>query len=103
MALALFVSGKLRIDVSAMLVMVLLILLEPWTRVTPQLGLSGFSNPATLTVLAMFVLSEGIRRTGVIRAIGRKLIQLTGDDETKQLAATIGLAGPLAGFVNNTP
>jgi di/tricarboxylate transporter len=102
-ALVLFVSGKIRIDVSALLVMVLLILLEPWTRVTPELGLSGFANPATLTVLAMFVLSEGVRRTGVIRAIGRELIQLTGDDETKQLAATIGLAGPLAGFVNNTP
>jgi len=102
-ALALFVSGRIRIDVSAVLVMVLLILLEPWTRITPELGLSGFANPATLTVLAMFVLSEGVRRTGVIRVIGRKLIQLTGDDETKQLAATIGLAGPLAGFVNNTP
>ncbi len=102
-ALALFVSSRIRIDVSAVLVMVLLILLEPWTRITPELGLSGFANPATLTVLAMFVLSEGVRRTGVIRAVGRKLIQLTGDDESKQLAATIGLAGPLAGFVNNTP
>ncbi len=102
-AFVLFVFEPIRIDIAAISILVLLVVLEPWTRVSPELGLSGFANPATLTVLAMFVLSEGIQRTGAIRILGNRLIALTGDDERKQLAATIGLAGSTAGFVNNTP
>jgi di/tricarboxylate transporter len=69
----------------------------------PAEALSGFSSPATVTVLAMFILSEGVRRTGVVRLIGRKLRQFTGPSELRQLVATLGISGPLAGIVNNTP
>ncbi len=102
-AVLLFVFEPIRVDIAAISILVILVVLEPWTRISPELGLSGFANPATLTVLAMFVLSEGIQRTGAVRILGNRLIALTGDDERKQLAATIGLAGSTAGFVNNTP
>jgi di/tricarboxylate transporter len=36
-------------------------------------GLSGFSNQATITIGAMFILSEGLRQTGVLRALGAVL------------------------------
>ncbi|MFW5938555.1 MAG: SLC13 family permease, partial [Halanaeroarchaeum sp.] len=75
----------------------------PWTGGTPTDGVSGFSNPATVTVLAMFILSEGIRQTGAVQILTRWVSKFTGDDETKQLGAVIGLAGLPAGFVNNTP
>ncbi|TYL36556.1 SLC13 family permease [Natronococcus pandeyae] len=101
--LVLFVFEPIPIDIAAISILVVLVALEPWTQVTPELGLSGFANQATLTVLAMFVLSDGIQRTGAIRILGDWLISLTGDDERKQLAATIGLAGSTAGFINNTP
>jgi len=101
--LVLFVTQPVPIDATAIALMVALILLGPWTGVSPEDGLSGFSNPATLTVLAMFVLSEGVRRTGVIQILTRKMQAFAGDDETKQLLAIVGLSGPSAGFVNNTP
>ncbi|MFW6153204.1 MAG: SLC13 family permease, partial [Halobacteriota archaeon] len=66
-------------------------------------GISGFSNPATITVLSMFVLSEGVRQTGAIQTLTRKMESFAGDSETRQLLATVVLAGPPAGFVNNTP
>ena len=103
LALLLFITEIVPIDMAAILVMVLLVILEPWTQVTPAQGLSGFANPATLTILAMFVLSEGVRRTGLLRRLGRAVARLTGTSEGKQLAATIGMAGSTAGFVNNTP
>ncbi|MFW6385104.1 MAG: SLC13 family permease [Halodesulfurarchaeum sp.] len=103
LALILFVAQPVPIDTTAIAVMVLLILLEPWTGVSPADGVSGFSNPATVTVLAMFILSEGVRQTGAIQILTRKVSEYTGDDETKQLLAIVGLAGPPAGFVNNTP
>jgi di/tricarboxylate transporter len=93
LALVLFVTEVLPLDVTAIAIMVMLVVLEPWMQVTPEQGISGFANPATLTILAMFVLSEGVRRTGILRNLGRRLAGLTGDSEGKQLAATVGLAG----------
>ncbi|MEZ3145048.1 SLC13 family permease [Halobaculum sp. MBLA0143] len=78
------------------------LLAEPIQLVTVEQGLSGFANAATLTVLAMFVLSEGVRRTGLVRRLGDRVRELTGDDESRQLGATIGLVAPVSGFVNNT-
>ena len=90
-------------EIAALGILVLLVVLEPWTQMGPTDALSGFSSPATITVVAMFILSEGVRRTGVVRLIGRKLRQLTGRSEFRHLAATVGISGPLAGIVNNTP
>lgn len=103
LALLLFVSQPVPIDISAIGIMVLVIVLEPWTGVSPAEGVSGFSNPATLTVLAMFVLSEGVRKTGAIQMLTRLVSRYTGDSEIRQLAAIVGLAGPSAALVNNTP
>ncbi|MEA5389163.1 SLC13 family permease [Haloarculaceae archaeon H-GB11] len=102
-ALILFVLQPVSIDTTAIALMVALILLGPWTGVSPEEGVSGFSNPATLTVLAMFILSEGVRQTGVIQILTQKMESFAGDSESRQLLATVGLAGPSAGFVNNTP
>ena len=102
-ALVLFVREPVPIDLTAIGVMVTLIALEPWTGVGLTEGLSGFSSPATIAVLAMFVLSEGIRRTGVISVIGEEIAIRYGDSSFKQLAAVVGISGGTAGFINNTP
>jgi di/tricarboxylate transporter len=103
LALILFATERFPIDVTAILVMVLLMVLEPWTQITPQEGISGFANPATITVLAMLILSTGINRTGLVQLLGRKMAAFAGTDRRKQLAATVGVTGPVSGFINNTP
>ena len=45
--IALFVTEVVPPDVTAIGVVVALVVLEPWTGITPTEGLSGFSNPAT--------------------------------------------------------
>lgn len=45
LSLVLFATEWLPIDVTAIVVMVLLMVLEPWTQITPQEGLSGFASP----------------------------------------------------------
>ena len=67
-AIVLFISEKLSMDVVAMLVLASLLLLG---LVTPAQALSGFSNEATITVAAMFVLSAGLAHTGALHGIGR--------------------------------
>ncbi|MDS0242923.1 MULTISPECIES: SLC13 family permease [unclassified Haloferax] len=103
LSLVLFATEWLPIDVTAIVVMVLLMVLEPWTQITPQEGLSGFASPATITVLAMLILSTGVNRTGIVQHIGRKMAEYAGNSQTKQLAATISVTGPVSGFINNTP
>nr|WP_276275036.1 SLC13 family permease [Haladaptatus sp. QDMS2] len=103
LALFLFATEWFPIDVTAILIMVTLMVLEPWTQISAQEGISGFSSPATITVLAMLILSTGINRTGIVQLIGRKMSEFAGTDQRKQLAATIGVTGPVSGFINNTP
>jgi di/tricarboxylate transporter len=97
----LFVTQPVPIDATAVALVVVLVILGEWTGVSPAEGVSGFSNPATLTVLAMFVLSEGVRRTGVIQILTRKLVAFAGDNEFRQLLATVSLSGPPGGVVSN--
>ena len=123
-ALVLFATERLPVDVTAIGVMVALMLVEPTTEtlagadllsgpvyvlhqpgdgISPLTqGLSGFASTATITVLAMFILSDGVQRTGIVQLLGAKLASLTGDSETRQLGATVGLVGPISGFINNT-
>jgi di/tricarboxylate transporter len=103
LALVLFATERFPIDVTAILIMVLLMVLEPWTQISPREGISGFANPATITVLAMLILSTGINRTGIVQMLGRKMATFAGVDRRKQLAATIGITGPVSGVINNTP
>ena len=58
-ALLLFVTEPVPIDITAIALVVVLVVLEPWTTITPTDGLSGFASSATITALAMFILSEG--------------------------------------------
>ncbi|EMA56098.1 sodium/anion symporter (sulfate or citrate) [Halococcus thailandensis JCM 13552] len=101
-ALGLFVTEPVSVDVTALGIMVTLMILAPWTGISPRAGVSGFANPATITILAMMILSEGVRRTGVIQRLKKTVASYTGEDVHKQLGATVGIVGPLSGIINNT-
>jgi len=77
-ALAAFASDRLRPDVVALLVMVLL---GASGVLTPQETLSGFSRPAVITILAIFILAEGLTCAGVTERVGRLLLRLAGRGE----------------------
>jgi di/tricarboxylate transporter len=103
LALVLFVTERLPIDVTAILLIVVLVVLEPWTGVDASTGVSGFSNDATITVLAMLILSGGIARTGLVQELGRRMASYAGNSIRKQLFATVLATSPTSGFLNNTP
>ena len=43
--------------------------------VTPEEGISGFGNAVTITVMAMFILSAGIDRSGAIQIINKFFVK----------------------------
>jgi di/tricarboxylate transporter len=102
-ALILFITEPLPIDIIAIAIMFTLIVLEPWTGVDAATGVGGFASSATVTVLAMFIISEGIQRTGLVNLIGNRIAERYGTSPYKQLLAVLGLSGGSAGFINNTP
>jgi len=102
-ALVLFVTEFVPTDITAIGVIVALVLLRPWTGIAAPEAIAGFASPATITIVAMYMLSAGIQRTGVVQRLGVYMARVTRGDETKVLAATIGTTGPIAGLINNTP
>lgn len=98
LALVLFVGGWIRMDLTALLVLGLLAVTG---LVTPGQALSGFSNPAVVTVWAVFILSGGLSRTGVARAVGRRMVRVAGRGETRLLLVIMVTAAVLSAFMNN--
>ena len=98
-ALVAFVAEWLPVDLTALSVAIVLILLG---LVTPEEGIAGFSNSATVTVMAMFVLSAGITRTGVIQVIRDRLLVWGGKNPHQQVFVLGALVGPISAFINNT-
>ncbi|MFB6282356.1 MAG: SLC13 family permease [Halobacteria archaeon] len=101
-ALILFIWEPWPPDITALGIVIALIALGDYTEVSPQEGVSGFSNSATLIVLAMMIISAGIQKTGVIQKLGTAVGRLTGGSEVKQVGATIGLVNPISGIMSNT-
>jgi len=95
----LFVTDHITYDVTAVIVMVSLLVSG---ILTPQEGLSGFSNPATVTVAAMFVLSYGIRRTGILSTAGDFFATRMQVNFNLWLLLLLLFIGFVSAFINNT-
>ncbi|MFW6381750.1 MAG: SLC13 family permease [Bacillota bacterium] len=97
-----FIWEPIRLDLIALAIPGLLVILSPWTRISVEEALSGFSNTATITIIFMFILSAGIYRSGLIQILIEKITDITGDSEIKQLGIITGLSSLSAGVINNT-
>jgi len=97
-ALVLFVTEWIRMDVVALLVLGATALTG---LVDPIDALSGFSNPAVITVWAMFMLSAALARTGVASAIGTQVLRMVGTGEFRAIIVIMVTAAVLSAFMNN--
>jgi len=94
----LFVSEKYPLDIVAMLGLGVLLVLG---LVTIGEGFSGFSNPATMTVAAMFVLSAGLQKTGATATVGRLMVRFSRNHYTALVVIMVTVT-IMSAFVNNT-
>lgn len=99
LALILFMWERVRFDVAAGIVMAVLLLSG---IITPQEGLDGFSNVATVTVAAMFVLSDALTRTGALTVVGDRLSELGKKNHWMALVTMMVVVGVVSAFINNT-
>jgi di/tricarboxylate transporter len=99
-AVILFATELLRVDVVAVLIMATLMLTGV---LSPEEGLGGFSNAATATVAAMFVLSAAVERTGIMIPVARRMEMAFQKNFWLGFLFMILIAGLFSAFVNNTP
>jgi di/tricarboxylate transporter len=98
-AVAMFVANKPRMDAVALIMIVLL----PFTGVvTMGEALAGFSDPNVVLIAAMFVIGEGLERTGVARRLGDWLAAQAGSSETRLLVLLMLAVGGLGALMSST-
>jgi di/tricarboxylate transporter len=96
----LLISERIPIDLTAIGIMVALTLAGV---LTPGEAVSGFSNPAVITVGAMFLISRAMIRTGVVGIIGEKIMDLSGGRPLFAVTLVLLIVAAASAFINNTP
>lgn len=99
LAIVLFFTEKFTIDTVAIGVMVLFML---FGVLDLEEGLAGFSNSATITVAAMFVISQAIFRTGILNQFSDYLSTQAAKSEIKLILSLMLSAGLLSAIINDT-
>lgn len=99
LAMILFVTEKFSVDTIAVGVMVLFMICG---ILDVKEGMAGFSNSATITVSAMFVISYGIFQTGILDRFSIFLENQAQKSETKLIFTLMIASGMLSAFINDT-
>jgi len=97
-SLILFISEVIRMDLVALLVLGTLAITG---LVDSNQAFAGFSNSAVITVWAMFILSEGLTRTGIADIIGRQVMRIAGRREFAMILVIMITGAVLSAFMNN--
>ncbi len=99
-AVILFATELFTIDVVALLIISSLVI---FGIISPEEGVAGFSNKATITVAFMFVLSAALLKTGALQFIAHRLSKTFRYRFNAGIALMMILIAAISAFVNNTP
>ena len=97
--IALFIWGKPRADLAALLSLLALYLSG---IITVSQALSGFAESAVIMIAALFVVGEGLTHTGVTAWLGAKMMTLSGKRPAPLMLWMMGIGAVLSGFMSNT-
>ncbi|HIA78728.1 MAG TPA: hypothetical protein EYO45_05000 [Candidatus Marinimicrobia bacterium] len=95
----LFVAETFSLDVTALILLSILFLLG---YLSPLEAVSGFSNPAVITIAFLFVLSHSLQKTGVLEYLVVRINRLASKSRTLGTAVYLMAIGFASALVNNT-
>ncbi len=98
--LVLLITERIPLDLTAIGIMVALMVTG---ILTPTQAVAGFSNPAVITVGAMFLISQAMIRTGVVGLIGQQVMDLTRGRSWLAMLVVLLIVAVSSAFINNTP
>ena len=71
--------------------------------ISPQQMVAGFSNRGMITVALLFLVSEGIRQSGALSTVVKKLLPSKGTSVTRAQMRILPIVSAFSAFLNNTP
>jgi len=96
--LYLFVSERLRVDVTAMLLLLALVLTG---LLDSKQALSGFASEPAIIVAAVFVISGGLSATGITERLGHWISRAAGRSESRAVAVVMPAVAALSAFTHH--
>ena len=99
LAFILFVTEKFSLDVTALLVLSILFL---GNFLTPAEAISGFSNPAVITIGLLFVLSNALQKTRILEYLIVRINKLVTRSRILGLGIYLFTIGIASALMNNT-
>jgi di/tricarboxylate transporter len=96
--IGLFVSELLRVDIAAILVMVVIGLLG---LVPPTELFNGFASNAVLSIIAVMILGAGLDRTGVMIVVAAYILKVGGNTASRIVPLVSGTVGVISGMMQN--
>ncbi len=97
-ALYLFMSERLRVDITAMLTVLALVIAGVLDA--PQ-ALSGFSSEPAIILAAVFVISGGLAATGITEHVGQWIGRASGKSEPRAIAVVMPAVAAMASFTHH--
>ena len=98
-AILFFITEWLRVDIVALGVVVALMMSG---LVSVEEALSGFSNPAVLTIAALFVVGGAVLQTGLAGDIGKRILQIAGQEPLRLMVVIMLTVALLSAFMSDT-
>src|SRR6056297_1815873 len=94
---ALLVSGRLKPDIVAVLVLLSLVLSRV---IEPVQAFAGFSSFAVVTIAALMIIGDGLQKTGVVDWVAKKLEKVIRKRHGRLLFVNTAVPGLLSGVIN---
>ncbi len=98
-AVVLFLSDRVRLDIVAIMVILALTL---GGIVTAREAVAGFGDPIIMLIAGLFVVGEGLSRTGVALAVGNWLMRVGGSSEIRVMILLMLTVAVLSAFMSST-
>ena len=101
----LFVSEIVRIDLAAILVMVLLGLLSQLPGMTELADVSrlfdGLASNAVVSIIAVMIIGAGLDKTGIMSRVAAAILKYGGKTEARVIPIVSGTVGVISSFMQN--
>lgn len=101
-AFTLFVTEAVPMDVTALFILGLMVIAYPITGLSIEAAITGFSNPAVITIAILFILGHALQKTGVLEYLVISLNKLTRKNLSLGLLIYFASIALASAFVNNT-
>jgi di/tricarboxylate transporter len=99
LAFILFVSEKFSLDVTALFILAILF---TGGFLTVEEAISGFSNPAVITIALLFILSQGLQKTRILEYLIVRINKLVSQSKNLGLGVYLLTIAFASALMNNT-